>query len=163
MTLLVAWVRRPKGQDSEELVFASDSRLRFGGAWDACPKLFPTARGDTVLGFAGDTMWAYPLLLQAANHMALHHASRTREHDIHRARGHLERVFRHMLKSFSDPPKGNIDEDPPTLFVMGGGFLAKTGVRTMGSSIQPRNASFRVGTERRSLRNRSSQPVGRSR
>jgi hypothetical protein len=105
MTLTLAWLR--KVGDTEELLIASDSRLRWGQAWDACPKIFRTARGDAVLGFAGDTMYSYPLIIQATNHIALHHASLTRELDIHDLKGHLERVFNNMLNDISDFPSGS--------------------------------------------------------
>ena len=119
MTLTMAWIRRVG--PSEELLLAADSRLRFGQAWDACPKLFTTARQDVALGFAGGTLYAYPLLLQAVNHMALHYASLTRQLDIYDAKGHLERVFQRMLEDVADLPRGSTSfESPDALFVLGG-------------------------------------------
>src|SRR5947207_8619417 len=115
MTLTIAWVRRLKS--SEELCVASDSRLRSIGSWDACPKLFVTPRGDVILGFAGDTMYAYPLLLQMINHMTLHDASRSRALDIYDAKGHYRRMFDDMLKQMSDPPKPRSKSPPEALFV----------------------------------------------
>ena len=54
MTLTVAWERTtPTGS---ELVFASDSRLRLGGTWDASPKIFGLPRTDALMAFAGDTL-----------------------------------------------------------------------------------------------------------
>ena len=119
MTLALAWIRKVK--KIEELVIASDSRLRWGQAWDACPKLFKTAREDTVLGFAGDTMYSYPLILQASNHISLHRASLNRALDIHDLKGHLERVFNRMLSDLSDFPVGATTyATPESLFVMAG-------------------------------------------
>jgi len=34
MTLCVAWIRHGQGDEGQELVFATDSRLRMGEAWD---------------------------------------------------------------------------------------------------------------------------------
>lgn len=119
MTLTMAWVRKLKHQD--ELVIVSDSRLRSGMAWDSCPKLFTTPRGDICFGFAGDTMYAYPLIVQAINQMSLHRASLTRELEVHDAKGHLKRMFRAMLDARSDFPNGDDKpEIPETLFLMAG-------------------------------------------
>ena len=119
MTLTMAWVRKLKNQD--ELVIVSDSRLRSGMAWDSCPKLFTTPRGDICFGFAGDTMYAYPLIVQAINQMSLHRASMTRELEVHDAKGHLKRVFRAMLDARSDfSNKDDKPEIPETLFLMAG-------------------------------------------
>jgi hypothetical protein len=119
MTLILAWVR--KQRTTEELIIASDSRLRSGFAWDACPKLFLTPRGDISFGFAGDTMYAYPLIIQALNQVAFHRASMTREKDVHEEMGHIRRIFHGMLAERSDFPTGEgIAESPETLFVMAG-------------------------------------------
>ncbi len=115
MTLALAWIRKVK--KIEELVIASDSRLRWGQAWDACPKLFKTAREDTVLGFAGDTKYSYPLILQASNHISLHRASLNRALDIHDLKGHLERVFNRMLSDLSDFPVALRPMRCPSLFL----------------------------------------------
>src|SRR5471032_3703856 len=40
------------------------SRLRFGCAWDCSPKIFPLSRGDCAICFAGNTMYAYPIMEQ---------------------------------------------------------------------------------------------------
>jgi len=62
MTLSIAWVR--KIRDTEELVFATDSRVRGGLEWDACPKLFTFDRSDCAMAFAGHTFYAYPNIQQ---------------------------------------------------------------------------------------------------
>ena len=49
------------------LVFATDSRLRMGEAWDMGLKLLNLGRSDCLLCFAGDTQRAYPLILQGSN------------------------------------------------------------------------------------------------
>lgn len=67
MTLCAAWIRRGQGDEGDELVFATDSRLRMGEAWDSGIKLFDLGRDDCLLCFAGSTMRAYPLILQGGN------------------------------------------------------------------------------------------------
>jgi len=119
MTIAIAWLRKLK--NTEELIVASDSRLRWGLAWDSCPKIFNSQRDDTVFAFAGDTMYAYPLILQALNHISLHRASRIRQLDIYDLKGHLKRVFNYMLSDLKDfPNKSTIFDSPETLFVMSG-------------------------------------------
>jgi len=65
MTLCAAWIRN--GTEGQELVFATDSRLRGGEAWDSGVKLFDLGREDCLLCFAGDTRRAYPLILHGLN------------------------------------------------------------------------------------------------
>src|ERR1019366_314181 len=68
MTLSMAWIRTVGSH--EELVFASNSRLSGGADWDSCPKLMLLPRGDSLIGFAGSTLDAYPLMLQFRNWIA---------------------------------------------------------------------------------------------
>ena len=63
MTISIAWVRNVGA--TKELVVASDSRLSFGCRWDCCPKVLALPRGDAAMCFAGNTMYAYPVMLQA--------------------------------------------------------------------------------------------------
>ena len=73
------------------------------------------------MGFAGDTMTSYPLILQAYNHISLHKASLNRELDIHASKGHLERVFNNMLNDISDFRSNAKSFEPPeSLFIMAG-------------------------------------------
>jgi hypothetical protein len=67
MTLCAAWIRHGQSDEGQELVFATDSRLRMGEAWDMGLKLFNLGRSDCLLCFAGDTQRAYPLILQGSN------------------------------------------------------------------------------------------------
>ena len=110
MTLSIAWVR--KIGDTEELVFASDSRLRSGKAWDGCSKIFPMARGDCALSFAGDTQYAYPMINQAINAVEMYPRARSRAMDIADVRGHLTRVFNDMRHWTHDYPRGSGAEIP---------------------------------------------------
>jgi hypothetical protein len=120
VTISIAWVR-VIGEDYEELVFASDSRLRFGCAWDCCPKIVTLPRSDSAICFAGDTMHAYPLMLQMRNAIALYSKSRNRQMDIHDLKGHTLRVFNHMREFIHDLPTGDAEpESPDAVFILGG-------------------------------------------
>lgn len=61
MTLCTAYIRQTN--DTEELVFATDSCLTGGEKWKHGIKLFELPRKDCLLCFAGITMRAYPLIL----------------------------------------------------------------------------------------------------
>ena len=61
MTLCAAWIRQVN--NTEELVFATDSTLTGGEKWDHGVKLFELPRKDCLLCFAGSTERAYPLIL----------------------------------------------------------------------------------------------------
>lgn len=61
MTMCTAWIRQ--ANDTEELVFATDSCLTGGEKWKHGIKLFELPRKDCLLCFAGNTIRAYPLIL----------------------------------------------------------------------------------------------------
>lgn len=97
VTLAVAWERAtPTGS---ELVFASDSRLRSGGAWDAGPKIFRLPRSDALIAFAGETLWAYPIVLQIIATIDANDSSRSRYYSLPAARGLAMRSMDAMMRS----------------------------------------------------------------
>lgn len=61
MTLCLAWIRQV--EDTEELVFATDSCLSGGERWHSGVKLFELPRKDCLICFAGETTRTYPLIL----------------------------------------------------------------------------------------------------
>ncbi|MBN8669276.1 MAG: hypothetical protein J0L80_01200 [Chitinophagales bacterium] len=61
MTLCTAFIRR--ANDTEELVFATDSCLSGGERWHSGVKLFELPRKDCLICFAGETTRTYPLIL----------------------------------------------------------------------------------------------------
>jgi hypothetical protein len=93
VTLLTAFVRHV-GQ-VRELVMASDSRLSGGGQqFDQGQKIFQLPRSDALIGFAGDTSYAYPLLQQMVLSIGGFAESRDRRMPLARVQGHTLRVFR---------------------------------------------------------------------
>lgn len=70
MTVVASWVREiNKAKKIYELVMVSDSRLNNGMFWDSCPKIMRFERDDSILGFAGNTAFSYPFMLQMNNIM----------------------------------------------------------------------------------------------
>lgn len=113
MTLVTVWRRR--FDVVEELLAASDSRLKGGYAWDACPKLFALPRGDAVIGFAGDTHYAYPPVLHMLSYMVNYRPARTRGLDLTDLVHHLTKVIEATYATM----KGEVEE-PTTSLVIGG-------------------------------------------
>lgn len=116
MTLTLAWVRTTG--DVEELVVASDSRLR-PFAWDAAPKILPLPRQDCVVAFAGATFYAYPMMIQMANTVASWDKAANRSQPLEEMKGHLVRVLDRMLDELSDVPV-ELREAPGAFFLLAG-------------------------------------------
>lgn len=115
----MAWVRSVG--KSKELVMATDSRLRFGCAWDCCPKLLVMPRSDVAVAFSGRTESAYPLILQLAAAIEHHSRSKSRAMDIYDLKGYAVKMFNHLRDLITDLPKGQKYADPPeTQFILGG-------------------------------------------
>lgn len=115
MTLTLAWLRTETGY--EELVVASDSRLRGGYAWDAAPKLMVLPRSDSFIAFAGATDVAYPLMIQAVNTVSAWSGALSRRQPLDELKGHLLRVFDRMLEELSETVASRHTE---ALFIFGG-------------------------------------------
>ena len=125
MTLSLAWIRVVG--EAHELVFASDSRLSGGQSWDGCPKIFTLPRGDSMVAFAGDTLSAYPLLLQFRNWVELDPRARSRERDITEFKKRMRLMFMDMRKHITDLPHGATKPDPYDCEMLFGGWSWKAG------------------------------------
>ena len=118
MTICLAWIRRVG--TIEELVLASDSRLSSPGRWDCCPKLHALPRGDSAIGFAGDTFYAYPVIEQLNSAIAQHPKLASRGLDLEELKGHMLRILNAMTSLVHDLPAALSDEDPTTTFLLAG-------------------------------------------
>jgi hypothetical protein len=119
MTLGMAWVRNLGSL--RELVVASDSRLSGGQFWDANPKIMLLPRTDCVLSFAGSTLDAYPLMLQAFNAIETFARLKTRATDLSHLKGHLLRVFNRSREFISGLPSGqNLPDPASATFLLAG-------------------------------------------
>lgn len=117
MTISIAWTR--KIESVEELVVATDSRLGFGCRWDCCPKIRILPREDSVVCFAGDTMYAYPIILQMQSAVAQHPKLLSRAMDITDLKGHLLRILNGMVRLVHDLPLG-VSNEPEATFLIAG-------------------------------------------
>ncbi len=117
----MAWVRG----DAEELIVASDSRLRAGYAWDTAPKILPLPRNDAVVAFAGTTEIAYPMMIQAVHTVSAWERAFNRGQPLEDLKGHLIRVFNHMLDQMTDRNELQGSFTPDAIFLLAG-FSWKT-------------------------------------
>jgi hypothetical protein len=117
VTISLSWTRRVG--KVKELVAASDSRLSFGCRWDCSPKILALPRNDSFISFAGNTMYAYPVMLQAVTAVAQHEKLLSRGTDLCEVKGHLLRVLNNMVSLIYDFPTGGA-ENPDTTFLLGG-------------------------------------------
>jgi hypothetical protein len=103
MTIGAAWIYG--GSDSQQLWFASDSRLSGdGNIWDDCPKLMSLPRRDAIAAFSGETAQAYPLLLQLSNAVATYRAAADGTLAFFHLLTHLEHIVNSMMDHvYTDP------------------------------------------------------------
>ena len=120
VTLSMAWIRTVARH--REMVFASDSRLSGGSDWDCCPKLLRLPRHDSLLAFAGDTVDAYPLMLQFRNWLEINPAAANRSVDINSLKKRLRVVVNDMRNFITDLPRGQTSPDPPDCELIFGGW-----------------------------------------
>lgn len=119
MTLGVMWVRSIK--KNSELVAASDSRLTGGGKrWDNAPKILAPSRGDCLLSFAGETDYAYPLMLHAQTAVDSWSESRNRRYKLEDLHGYLKRILSEAAKGISYEGVSSLSRGDPTFLLLGG-------------------------------------------
>lgn len=112
MTLCISWIR--KLQKHEELIIATDSRLRSFGSWNCGPKILTFLRTDCAICFEGDTTFAYPMMLQLQTAVSNYPKALNRAQDLCDFKGHILKVLNDMLKYKSEY------EVPDTSFLFGG-------------------------------------------
>ncbi len=100
MTIAASWVR--KVNNCEELIFISDSRLCGGHRWDECPKLTTLPGSNCALAFAGDTAYAYPMMMQIRQAMSGYRRIETRAMDVTDINGHVLNHANHLMSSVYD-------------------------------------------------------------
>ena len=137
MTISIAWVAT-RSDGREDLYFASDSRTRGARVLDVSPKVLMLPRTDAAISFAGDTIAAYPMMMQISNAIAAHQPALQRNLDVSELKKHLLRVLTDMLASVQDFAQGFDTTDGQFLF---GGYSW----RSKRFRTRRQNCSYRVG------------------
>ncbi|MEI6821461.1 MAG: hypothetical protein WCL51_05970 [Bacteroidota bacterium] len=104
MTLCTAWIRQVN--NTEELVFATDSTLTGGEKWDNGIKLFELPRKDCLLCFAGSTFRAYPLILNLISSIKFNIYLKKPETDITEVLNYISDLFTNLIKTIVSEIKG---------------------------------------------------------
>lgn len=110
MTVVASWVREiNKAKKIYELIMVSDSRLNSGMFWDSCPKIMRFERGDSVLGFAGNTAFSYPFMLQINNIMTEYSKISRGAINFQDLTGHFIRTMNAMTSNIDNQIIGGIE------------------------------------------------------
>jgi len=117
MTVAVSWTR--KTNTGRELWVISDSRLSGGKCWDYGPKVFGVGRSDSVMAFAGDTAWSYPLIAQVTSYVESFVNLRERAIDFIDARDKIIQMLNESLSFVSDAVDPSL-EVPGCTFILAG-------------------------------------------
>lgn len=117
MTIAVAWIRTLEN-GAEELLICSDSRLSNGKRFDHCQKVFRFTRTDAAICFAGDTDWAYPMIVAAVTAADLHLPSQTRALTLSKFKSHLLNILNQMQQEVHSYVKG--ENVPGATFILAG-------------------------------------------
>lgn len=125
MTLCTAWVRQINNTD--ELIFATDSTLTGGEKWDHGIKLFELPRKDCLLCFAGQTARAYPLILNLVSSLNFTQRLENPETSISEILNHVSDLFTSLIKTIvSEIPNENIHELRGSARFLFGGWCWQT-------------------------------------
>ncbi|MBL0517520.1 hypothetical protein [Aeromonas caviae] len=116
MTIAAAWVRTLK--KAEELIVVSDSRLNGSMKMDCGQKVHSLPRSDAFICFAGNTMWAYPLIHQVISAISTYDRSASRAQDIVELKTHVLKVFESLRDQIHDAVPG--EDEPDAEFIFGG-------------------------------------------
>lgn len=117
MTVAVSWTRKTNA--GRELWVVSDSRLGGGKRWDYGPKVFGIGRSDSVMAFAGDTAWSYPLIAQVTSYVESFINLRERVIDLIDARDKVINLLNESLSFVSDAASPWV-ETPDCTFIFAG-------------------------------------------
>ncbi len=109
MTLCVAYIRQVN--ETEELVFATDSCLTGGEKWKHGIKLFRIPKRDCLLCFAGSTARAYPLVLNLVSSIHLDKYLQSPEASLQDVLEYLSGLFTDLItRIISEIPGEDIHE-----------------------------------------------------
>ena len=104
MTLCVSWIRQ--ADNSEELIFATDSTLTGGERWPNGIKLFELPRKDCLLSFAGSTFRAYPLVLNLVSSIQFDKHLESPSTNISEVLNYISEQFTSLIKTIVKEVEG---------------------------------------------------------
>ena len=109
MTLCVAYIRQVN--ETDELVFATDSCLTGGEKWKHGIKLFKLPKRDCLLCFAGSTARAYPLVLNLVSSIHMDKYLQSTDSNLEDVLEYLSNLFTDLItKIISEIPGEDIHE-----------------------------------------------------
>ena len=120
MTLCTAWIRQ--ANDTEELIFATDSCLTGGEKWKHGIKLFELPRKECLLCFAGDTMRAYPLVLNLVSSIHLDKYLQSPSATLEEVLEFLSELFTKLVKTIAEIDKARIHQERGSAQFLFGGW-----------------------------------------
>jgi hypothetical protein len=120
MTLCTAHIRQVN--DTEELVFATDSCLTGGEKWKHGIKLFDLPRKDCLLCFAGATFRAYPLVLNMVSSIHLDNYLQSPSATLEEVLEFLSEQFTTLVKTITEVDKSRIHEERGSAQFLFGGW-----------------------------------------
>lgn len=120
MTLCTAYIRQVN--DTEELIFATDSCLTAGEKWKHGIKLFELPRRDCLLCFAGDTIRAYPLILNMVSSIQFDEYLRSASATLEDVLEFLTEMFTKLVNTISEVKKEDLHEQRGSAEFLFGGW-----------------------------------------
>ena len=119
MTLCTAFIRQ--ANETEELIFATDSELRGGGEkWDKGVKLFELPNKDGLLCFTGSTLRAYPLILNLISSITYENLFIGNIYTIKDLKDHILETFSTLIKSITEHVMDKHEVRGEARFLFGG-------------------------------------------
>ena len=108
MTLCIGWIRQK--ENTEELVFATDSTLTGGEKWNHGVKLFELPRKDCLICFAGETYRAYPLILNLITTIQHNPKLQDPNLDVQDVLYEIATIFSSLVNSIFNKPTGDTSQ-----------------------------------------------------
>lgn len=141
MTLCTAYIRQ--ANDTEELVFATDSELTGGGEkWDKGVKLFELPNKDALLCFTGTTSRAYPLILNLISSISYENLFYKKTYTLNDLMEHVIDLFSTLIKSITDIIEDKHKVRGEARFLFGGWDWEKNQFRIWLILYNPDNERF---------------------
>lgn len=141
MTLCTAYIRQ--ANDTEELIFATDSELRGGGEkWDKGVKLFELPNKDALLCFTGTTSRAYPLILNLISSITYEDLFFRKAYTLPDLKEHILELFSKLIRTISDFVDDKHKVRGEAKFLFGGWDWQKGQFRIWMILYNPENEKF---------------------